>query len=69
MEHGERSNSFWPGSFGKYFSEKETVKLELEKLSRSAAGNENGAGGTLLAEEVTGKQAGKHRRGGLGKGE
>lgn len=31
-------------------------------MSRSVAENENGAGGTLLAEEVTGKQAGKQRR-------
>ena len=31
-------------------------------MSRSVAENENGAGGTLLAEEATGKQAGKRRR-------
>lgn len=37
-------------------------------MSRSAAENENGAGGTLLAEEVTDKQGGKHRRVGLESG-
>lgn len=30
-------------------------------MSRSAAENENGAEGTILAEEASGKQAWKHR--------
>lgn len=31
-------------------------------MSRSVAENDSGAGGTLLAEEMTGKQARKQRR-------
>ena len=37
-------------------------------MSRSVAENENGAGGTLLAEEATGQQAGKRRRTKVGGG-